>query len=342
MSDGIVSLVGYDERDRIIGILTADVARLTDERDAAVADNAILLEKLTSLKNELISEVGGCIVCDCTGFTDGENPEIHHCTDCVLLKPHPGQSLFDRLAKLEAERDECRDRQCHQLREVTKQRDAAIADNAFIISRVKLFMDYQTMTTLRDLRNVVAEEHPGQPLLDRIAKLEAENSAFVKRDEDALKALEATLENEPTIGAGDVSKCLPGWIDTFSKCFAEGNGIALKHSATAALLHTLIAARERAKRLVQERSEAQLEASSNSVVYTAAKCSYELVKADNIAILKMIKEWLDRTEAYITDFPVGLSKAVENYQKFCSSLTDAVAHQVVSENTTCPTEEKKQ
>jgi hypothetical protein len=64
-----------------------------------------------------------------------------------------------------------------------------------------------------------------------------------------------TLEAQPTLGASDVSKCLPGWITTFCEKFEAKEGYTLTHSAVSALCHTLIAARARAKRLVAERDK---------------------------------------------------------------------------------------
>ena len=68
---------------------------------------------------------------------------------------------------------------------------------------------------------------------------------------------EQVLANEPTIGQGDVSKCLPGWIESFCKAHAAGEGMTLSVNATTALCHTLIASRVRAERLVKERDELQ-------------------------------------------------------------------------------------
>ena len=65
------------------------------------------------------------------------------------------------------------------------------------------------------------------------------------------------LADEPTIGHGDASKCLPGWIKSFCKAHESGEGITLSPAATTALCHTLIAARARAERLVKERDELQ-------------------------------------------------------------------------------------
>lgn len=48
---------------------------------------------------------------------------------------------------------------------------------------------------------------------------------------------------------------------------------------------------ETVERLTRERDEARSEASTNKVLHTAAKCSYEIVKADNAAILNACK-WL--------------------------------------------------
>jgi hypothetical protein len=72
-----------------------------------------------------------------------------------------------------------------------------------------------------------------------------------------LPEVQALLEREPDLGAGDESKCLPGWIDSFCKWFREGRGATLSHAAVSALAHTLIAARQRARRLVRERDEAR-------------------------------------------------------------------------------------
>ena len=65
------------------------------------------------------------------------------------------------------------------------------------------------------------------------------------------------LENEPELGSGDESKCLPGWIDSFCEWYEKGEGQTLSKQAVTALFHTLLAARERARRLVRERDEAR-------------------------------------------------------------------------------------
>lgn len=52
-------------------------------------------------------------------------------------------------------------------------------------------------------------------------------------------------------------KCLPGWIESFCKWHAAGKGTKLSKSGVSALCHTLIAARQRARRLVKERDEAR-------------------------------------------------------------------------------------
>jgi hypothetical protein len=69
------------------------------------------------------------------------------------------------------------------------------------------------------------------------------------------RALVLLLAAEPNIGAGDESKCLPGWIRSFCEWLEAGKGVTLSHNAVSALAHTLIAARERAARLVRERDE---------------------------------------------------------------------------------------
>lgn len=61
------------------------------------------------------------------------------------------------------------------------------------------------------------------------------------------------MKNDPPVGRGDVSPCLPGWIETMCDAFQRGEGYALTHSAVSALAHTLIGGRVRAERLVQER-----------------------------------------------------------------------------------------
>lgn len=75
---------------------------------------------------------------------------------------------------------------------------------------------------------------------------------------DAVHRRESQVwEAEPELGAGDVSICLPGWIKTFCQKFDEGKGYELSHNAVSALAHTLIAARVRCHRLIEERDEAR-------------------------------------------------------------------------------------
>lgn len=61
------------------------------------------------------------------------------------------------------------------------------------------------------------------------------------------------LERQPDLGAGDESHCLPSWIKTFADKWQANEGVTLSRGATGALLHTLVAARQRARRLVIER-----------------------------------------------------------------------------------------
>ena len=65
------------------------------------------------------------------------------------------------------------------------------------------------------------------------------------------------IANEPNIGSGDTSICLPGWIKSFCEAFEAGKGMNLSHNAVRALCHTLIAGRVRVERLVDERNELQ-------------------------------------------------------------------------------------
>ena len=68
---------------------------------------------------------------------------------------------------------------------------------------------------------------------------------------------EKLLLVDPSLGSEDVSKCLPGWIKTFCEKFEKGEGYVMSHSAVSALAHTLIAARVRCHRLIQERDDAR-------------------------------------------------------------------------------------
>ena len=74
--------------------------------------------------------------------------------------------------------------------------------------------------------------------------------------------VEATtiMTNDPPVGRGDVSPCLPGWIETMCKAFEWKQGFSLSHNAVSALCHTLIGSRVRAERLVEERDAAKAEA----------------------------------------------------------------------------------
>ena len=74
-----------------------------------------------------------------------------------------------------------------------------------------------------------------------------------------MHVVEATtiMKNDPPVGCGDVSPCLPSWIKTMCDAFQKGEGYTLSHNAVSALCHTLIGARVRAERLVQERDEAR-------------------------------------------------------------------------------------
>lgn len=61
------------------------------------------------------------------------------------------------------------------------------------------------------------------------------------------------LDNEPMIGDGDASLCLPSWIQSFCEWFNTNESHEFSHDAISALTHTLIAAKVRAARLVNER-----------------------------------------------------------------------------------------
>lgn len=66
------------------------------------------------------------------------------------------------------------------------------------------------------------------------------------------------IADESTIGAGDESKCLPGWLNEFANHVERGSlDIELSKHGYRALFHTLLAARQRARRLVKERDEAR-------------------------------------------------------------------------------------
>ncbi|MGC1273918.1 MAG: hypothetical protein WBC44_09440 [Planctomycetaceae bacterium] len=65
------------------------------------------------------------------------------------------------------------------------------------------------------------------------------------------------LDREPDLGAGDESRCLPGWIESFCRKWEAKEGMTLSHAAVGNLLHTMIAARRRTQRLVKERNEAR-------------------------------------------------------------------------------------
>ena len=64
-----------------------------------------------------------------------------------------------------------------------------------------------------------------------------------------------TIEHQPGLGMDDVSKCLPGWVRSLCDAFEKGIGISLSHDAVSNLAHTLIAARRRQHRLIDERDE---------------------------------------------------------------------------------------
>lgn len=70
-------------------------------------------------------------------------------------------------------------------------------------------------------------------------------------------AREIVEKHDPGIGSTDASLCLPGWIDSFCEWHLRGEGYTLSKHQVTAILHTLVAARERAARLVRERDEAR-------------------------------------------------------------------------------------
>jgi hypothetical protein len=76
-----------------------------------------------------------------------------------------------------------------------------------------------------------------------------------------MHVVEATtiMKNDPPVGRGDVSPCLPSWIKTFCDQFQQGKGCELSHNAVSALCHTLIGSRVRAERLVLQRDGATAE-----------------------------------------------------------------------------------
>ena len=64
---------------------------------------------------------------------------------------------------------------------------------------------------------------------------------------------ETIMKNTPPIGRGDVSPCLPSWIETMCNAFQRGEGYTLSHDAVSALAHVMIGSRVRVERLVNER-----------------------------------------------------------------------------------------
>lgn len=96
-----------------------------------------------------------------------------------------------------------------------------------------------------------------------------------------MHVVEATtiMKNDPPIGRGDVSPCLPSWIETMCNAFQKGEGYALSPSAVSALAHALIGARVRAERLVRERDEArQLTVNHSYAACVGWVCEDELEK----------------------------------------------------------------
>lgn len=75
------------------------------------------------------------------------------------------------------------------------------------------------------------------------------------RQRDAWEVILDAVLAEPDMGSGDESKCLPGWINTMATAYSKNEGYTLSPSAVGALLHTLLAARQRTRRLVKERNE---------------------------------------------------------------------------------------
>ena len=73
---------------------------------------------------------------------------------------------------------------------------------------------------------------------------------------------EMIMKNDPPVGRGDSSRCLPDWIQTLCKKVAAGNGYTISHKAATALCHTLVAARVRTERLVEERDRLSRELAS--------------------------------------------------------------------------------
>lgn len=105
----------------------------------------------------------------------------------------------------------------------------------------------------------------------------------------------SVLENEPNIGAGDASKCLPSWIEYFCWWFEEGNGKLLDHATVTALAHTLIAARVRAERLVKERDEIKklfLELAEHAE-YCGYGDSYERSGAKESGLIQRVNEMVE-------------------------------------------------
>lgn len=65
-------------------------------------------------------------------------------------------------------------------------------------------------------------------------------------------------QHQPDIGSGDESKCIAEWINTLGDKWEKGEGISLSKGAVVNLLHTLVAAQIRTRRLVKERDEANV------------------------------------------------------------------------------------
>lgn len=91
----------------------------------------------------------------------------------------------------------------------------------------------------------------------------------IPKDYEVVHPVEqAVLDHEPTIGSSDISVCLPGWIKSFCVKFEEKTSWELSHAQVNAICHTLIAARVRQHRLVNELAFARAEINGLAKVAT--------------------------------------------------------------------------
>ncbi|TWU18021.1 DUF551 domain-containing protein [Allorhodopirellula heiligendammensis] len=96
------------------------------------------------------------------------------------------------------------------------------------------------------------------------------------------------LAAEPGLGASDASECLDNWTRYFCNAAESDDDVLMTPQRVSALVHTLVAARQRARRLIAERDA--LKRAANTEVIRWIDASEQLPDADIDVMVKIDDE----------------------------------------------------